>query len=114
MSLREIYDLITEQDAINTLRKYTSYDMIEMIKEEIDIRKLGAFISWFEKQYEDIHIIDIYPVYDVDETGDFIFVEIDLYCDENGNLELSKEVKAYMREQGFTDLAGHVALICKD
>jgi len=113
MSLRGIYEIISLECAIDILRKHLSEDIIEGIKEEIDIRKLGAFILWFESLFGDtIHIIEIFPFPDI-ESGKLAFIEIDLDCDEKISLKLSKAIKAYMNQEGFENLSGKVALICQ-
>lgn len=112
-SLREIYNAITIQDAVDILRKYLSEDAIEIIKDEVDIRKLSAFILWFEDLFGDIiHIAKMFPFSDV-ESEKLAFVEIDLDCDKNTGLKLSKVIKAYMNNEGFNDLSRKVALICR-
>jgi len=112
-SLREIYEIISLKDAMNVLRKHLSDDIIEGIKDEINIRKLGAFVLWFESLFGDtIHIIEMFPFPDI-ESGKSAFIEIDLDCDERISLRLSKAIKAYMNQEGFDDLSGKVALICQ-
>lgn len=113
ISLRGIYEMISLEYAMITLRKHLSEDIIEGIKDEIDIRKLGAFILWFESLFGDtIHIIEIFPFPDI-ESGKLAFIEIDLDCDEKISLKLSKAIKAYMNQEGFENLSGKVALICQ-
>jgi len=113
MSLREIYNAITIQEAMDILRKYLSEDAIEIIKDEVDIRKLSAFILWFEDQFCDIiHIVKMFPFPDV-ESEKLAFVEIDLDCDKKTGLKMSKVIKAYMNSEGFNDLSRKVALICQ-
>jgi len=113
MSLREIYNAITIQDVMDILRKYLSEDVIEIIKDEVDIRKLSAFILWFEDLFGDtIHIVKMFPFPDI-ETEKLAFVEIDLDCDKKIGLKLSKLIKAYMNSEGFNDISKKVALICQ-
>ena len=112
-SLREIYEVISLKDAIDILRKYLSDDVIEIIKDEVDIRKLGAFILWFESLINDIiHIIDMFPFDDI-ESERLAFIEIDLDCGKRTGLKLSIPIKAYMNSEGFNDISRKVALICQ-
>jgi len=112
-SLREIYNAITIQDAVDILRKYLNEDAIEIIKDEVEIRKLSAFILWFEDTFGDIiHIVKMFPFPDV-ESEKLAFIEIDLNCDKNTGLKLSKMIKAYMNSEGFNDLSRKVTLICQ-
>jgi len=112
-SLREIYEVISLEDAMTILRKHLSEEVIEGIKDEVDIRKLGAFILWFESLFGDIiHIIDMFPFDDI-ESGRLAFIEIDLDCNKKMGLKLSIPIKAYMNSEGFNDISRKVALICQ-
>ena len=111
--LREIFNVMTIQDAIDILRKYLNEDAIEIIKDEVDIRKLSAFILWFEDLFGDIiHIVKMFPFPDI-ESEKLAFIEIDLDCDKVTGLKLSKVIKAYMNSEGFNDISRKVALICQ-
>ena len=62
-NLREIYNEMSILDAITILKKHLSDDVIEIIEDEVNIRKLAAFILWFESLLGDIiHIVEIFPV----------------------------------------------------
>jgi len=112
-SLREIYNAVTAQDAMEILRKYMNDDAIGIIEDEVDIRKLSAFILWFEKLFGDIiHIVKMFPFPDV-ESEKLAFIEIDLDCDKEMGLKLSKAIKAYINSEGFNDISRKVALICQ-
>jgi len=112
-NLREIYNEISIRDAITILKKHLSDDVIEIIEDEVNIRKLAAFILWFESLLGDIiHIVEIFPFPDF-ESEKLAFIEIDLDCEEKISLKLSKPIKAYMNSEGFNDISRKVALICQ-
>ena len=90
-----------------------SDDLIEIIEDEVNIRKFTAFILWFEGLFGDIiHIVEIFPFPDI-ESEKLAFIEFDLDCDKKMSLKLSKAIKAYMNSEGFDDISRKVALICQ-
>jgi len=112
-NLREIYNEMSILDAITILKKHLSDDVIDIIEDEVNIRKLATFILWFENLFGDIiHIVEIFPFPDI-ESEKLAFIEIDLDCDKNISLKLSIPIKAYMNSEGFNDISRKVALICQ-
>ncbi len=122
LTIRGIYDMLwvlREETVLSLVRKYLrlSEESMSTLKrigelEFIDLRKFTSLLLWL------VNILR-YKVTNVSlvenlETGELQFVSVHIdNCDWKEWKMLSKFVKRRLVEEGFNDIAGRVALVCK-
>lgn len=122
LTIRKVHELLQElkRDEMLSVLKVLGLgeEIISMLKhiEElgfIDWRKLASLLLWlaYVKRYS---VTEISPVEDP-ETGEILFTAIYIDgCDWEGWRRLSKNVKKHLVEEGFSDVASRVVLVCRD
>lgn len=116
MSLSEIYQEIQGlkvDDVLSLLNEYLDRDTVTALgySNFVDLRKFTAFFLWLVN-VKGYRVSDVGLVRDP-ETEEPLFLAVYVNCGEAEWRSMSMSVKRYMAEQGFRDLAGKVALICK-
>ena len=116
MSLREIYQEvqgITAGEVLSLLEDYLDRETVIALRDSnfVDLREFAAFFLWLVnvKGYK---VNSVGLVYDP-ETEEPLFLAVYIDCGEAEWRPMSISVKKHMVEQGFGELAGRVALICK-
>jgi len=106
---------MSKEDVLTMLKRYTETDeVIDAIKRLrfLDLGKLASLIIWLTNVLE-LRVTSINLVEDL-ETGQPQFIGI--YIEDCGWDEwkiLSRTVKKQLVSEGFDDVAGRVALVCK-
>ena len=116
-SIRQLYSMLREskEDVLAILRQYVETDeVINTVKKLkfLDLEKLASLIMWLTDVLN-LKVTSINLVEDP-ETGRPQFIGI--YIEDCGWDEwklLSKTVKKQLVNEGFNDVAGQVALICR-
>ena len=116
-TIRQLYDMLrmSKEDVLTMLKRYTETDeVIDAIKRLrfLDLGKLASLIIWLTNVLE-LRVTSINLVEDL-ETGQPQFIGI--YIEDCGWDEwkiLSRTVKKQLVSEGFDDVAGRVALVCK-
>lgn len=116
-TIRQLYDMLrmSKEDVLTMLKRYTETDeVVDTIKRLrfLDLGKLASLIIWLTNVLE-LKVTSINLVEDL-ETGQPQFIGI--YIEDCGWDEwkiLSRTVKKQLVSEGFDDVAGRVALVCK-
>jgi len=116
-TIRQLYDMLrmSKEDVLMMLKRYTETDeVIDAIKRLrfLDLGKLASLVIWLTNVLE-LKVTNINLVEDL-ETGQLQFIGI--YIEDCGWDEwkiLSRTVKKQLVSEGFDDVAGRVALVCK-
>jgi len=116
-TIRQLYEELKthEEYVLAMLKQYTgNEEVINAIKRSgfLDLEKLASLIIWLiDVQKHKVASIDL--VEDL-ETGQPLFISIYIEeCDWDTWRILSKTVKKQLVSEGFNDVAGRVALVCK-
>lgn len=122
LSIHSIYDELRElsrEEVLSVIRRYLFLNEESMLVlnrigelEFVDLGKLASLLLWLVK-IQGYRVADVGLAEDL-ETGELQFVSI--YIDNCGLKEwkrLSKLVKRCLVAEGFSDIAGRVALICR-
>lgn len=116
--IRQLYDMmkiLKEEDVVMILQRYTKTSkVIDVIKKLkfLDLRKLTSIVTWLTSVLE-LKVSSIDLVEDL-ETGQPQFIGIHIEdCDWDEWKILSRTVKKQLINEGFDDIAGRVALVCK-
>lgn len=118
-TIRQLYSMfrvsMSEENILAILKRYTETDeVIDVIGKLkiLDLRKLASLIIWLTYVLE-LKVTGIGLVENL-ETGQPQFIGIYIEdCDWDEWKILSKIVKKRLVNEGFDDIAGRVALICK-
>lgn len=117
-TIRQLYDMLRmfkEEDVLMILKRYTkTNEIIDVIKKLkfLDLGKLASLIIWLTSVLE-LKVASINLVEDL-ETGQPQFIGV--YIEDCGWDEwkiLSRTVKKQLISEGLDDVAGRVALVCK-
>jgi len=116
-TIRQLYAMLRmyKEDVLMMLKRYTETDeVIDAIKRLrfLDLGELASLIIWITNVLE-LKVTSIDLVEDL-ETGQPQFIGI--YIEDCGWDEwkiLSRAVKKQLVSEGFDDVAGRVALVCK-
>jgi len=116
-TIRQLYEELKtrEEYVLTMLKQYTkTEEVIDAIKKSgfLDLKKLASLIIWLiDVQKHKVASIDL--VEDL-ETGQPLFISIYIEeCDWDTWRILSKTVKKQLISEDFNDVAGRVALVCK-
>jgi len=124
-SIRSIYEKLRNlsiDELIAEINQYLYFDEVNMLalkdiekSKFIDLRKLSSLLLWMTK-IKGYRIINVGLVENT-ETNELLFVII--YIDRcgsdwNGWEKLSKFVKSRLNEEGFSDIAGKIAIVCEE
>jgi len=116
-SLSQLYNSLkrlNESDIVNLLKKSVeSVEVIEYITktEFLDIKKLATLVLWVENLLN-VNVMDIGIVEDP-ETQKIQFITIQFKdCDWEAWKILSKCIKKQLIEEGFSDVAERVTIVC--
>jgi len=116
-SLHQLYKSLKElemREVISLLEAYVeSKDVLEYIArtEFLDIRKLAMLVVWINSSLN-VNVSSI-GIVDDPEMGETQFIAV--YLNECGWEEwkvLSKTIKSQLVSEGFSDVAGRVAIVC--
>ena len=117
-TIRQLYNalkVVKEEDILIILKRYTKTNkVIDIIRELkfLDLRKLVAMVIWLTGILK-LRVSSIGLVEDL-ETGQLQFIGIYIGdCDWDGWKIISRTVKKQLISEGFDDVAGRVALVCK-
>jgi len=116
-TIRQLYGMLrmSKEDVLTMLKRYTETDeVIDAIKRLrfLDLGKLASLIIWLTNVLG-LRVASINLVEDL-ETGQPQFIGV--YIEDCGWDEwkiLSRTVKKQLVSEGFDDVAGRVALVCK-
>jgi len=122
LSIHHIYGELrgySKERVLHVLRQYSRLNEESMLVlkrigelELVDLWKLASLLLWIVN-IQGYRVGDISLAEDP-ETGELQFVSV--YIDNCGWREwkrLSKSVKEHLVEEGFSDIAGRVALVCR-
>jgi len=118
LAIHQLYDSVRklgEKDVLAILKHYAkNSEVIDVIErtEFLDLKRLASTVLWLTSSLE-LRVSGISLVEDL-ETGEPQFIEV--YIDDCGWDEwkiLSRAVKKQLISEGFDDVAGRVALVCK-
>jgi|GEM_PF-1064845 len=110
-SIRSIFNMIDEKEALEILKTYIDKDCVNRISNFIDLRGLASIVLWLINTFP-INISSISITEDV-ESSQPLFVEIRINnCDWEEWKYLAKYTKDTLNREGLGDIAGKVVLVC--
>jgi len=116
-TIRQLYDMLrmSREAVLTILKQYIKTDeVIDAIERLrfLDLEKLASLIIWLTNVLE-LKVTSIDLVEDL-ETGQPQFIGIYIEdCDWDEWKILSRTVKRQLVSEGFSDVAGRVAIVCK-
>ena len=116
-TIRQLYDMLrmSREAVLTILKQYIKTDeVIDAIERLrfLDLEKLASLIIWLTNVLE-LKVTSINLVEDL-ETGQPQFIGIYIEdCDWDEWKILSRTIKRQLVSEGFSDVAGRVAIVCK-
>lgn len=116
-TIRQLYDMLrmSREAVLTILKQYIKTDeVIDAIERLrfLDLEKLASLIIWLTNVLE-LKVTSIDLVEDL-ETGQPQFIGIYIEdCDWDEWKILSRTIKRQLVSEGFSDVAGRVAIVCK-
>ena len=116
-TVRQLYSALKalkEEDVSNLLKKYikTSGE-IDAVRELLDLRRLASLILWLTGTLK-LEVSGVDLVEDL-ETGQPMFLGVYIKgCGWDEWKVISRSVKERLVSEGFSDVAGRVALVCEE
>ena len=116
-TVRQLYSALKalkEEDVSNLLKKYikTSRE-IDAVRELLDLRRLASLILWLTGTLK-LEVSSVDLVEDL-ETGQPMFLGVYIKgCGWDEWKAISRSVKERLVSEGFSDVAGRVALVCEE